>query len=422
MNNYDYLIVGSGLFGATFAHQARQQGKKCLVIDKRPHLGGNVYCENIEGINVHKYGAHIFHTNNKAVWDFVNSIVPFNRYTNSPVANYHGKLYNLPFNMNTFYQMWGVTTPEEAKAKIEEQRAEACEMLKVKSERFSSSFSFSSKLSSSFSFSSKFEPQNLEEQALMLVGKDIFETLIKEYTEKQWGRKCSELPAFIIKRLPVRLVYDNNYFNDAYQGIPIGGYNKLIEGLLAGIECKTNTDFFTCPRTYDPKAELFTIQLPMANSQQPIANRKPSTVNCKQIIYTGPIDQYFNFQYGQLNWRSVRFETKTINTPNYQGNAVVNYTSHEQPYTRIIEHKHFEMFGQAVYDCPKTVISEEYSAEYQPGMEQYYPVNDDKNNQLADKYRALAAQEPNVLFGGRLAEYKYYDMAPIIEKALNFFS
>ena len=394
MNNYDYLIVGSGLFGATFAHQARQQGKKCLVIDKRPHLGGNVYCENIEGINVHKYGAHICHTNNKAVWDFVNSIVPFNRYTNSPIANYHGKLYNLPFNMNTFYQMWGVTTPEEAKAKIEEQRAEALQQL---TSRFSSSFSFSSKLSSSFS--SKFEPQNLEEQALMLVGKDIFETLIKEYTEKQWGRKCSELPAFIIKRLPVRLVYDNNYFNDAYQGIPIGGYNKLIEGLLAGIECKTNTDFF------DWKAGKYSDILP-----------QPSDIG--RIVYTGPIDQYFNFQYGHLNWRSVRFETKTIDTPNYQGNAVVNYTSHEQPYTRIIEHKHFEMFGQAVYDCPKTVISEEYSTEYQPGMEQYYPVNDDKNNQLADKYRALAEKEPNVLFGGRLADYKYYDMAPIIEKAL----
>ena len=398
---YDYLIVGSGLFGATFAHQARQQGKKCLVIDKRPHLGGNVYCENIEGINVHKYGAHIFHTNNKAVWDFVNSIVPFNRYTNSPVANYHGKLYNLPFNMNTFYQMWGVTTPEEAKAKIEEQKAEAVEQLRLRS-----------RFSSSFSFSSKFEPQNLEEQALMLVGKDIFETLIKEYTEKQWGRKCSELPAFIIKRLPVRLVYDNNYFNDAYQGIPIGGYNKLIEGLLAGIECMTDTDFFTCPRTYDPKAELFKVNIQTLNS-------KRYTVNCKQIIYTGPIDQYFDYQYGHLNWRSVRFETKTIDTPNYQGNAVVNYTSHEQPYTRIIEHKHFEMFGQAVYDCPKTVISEEYSAEYQPGMEQYYPVNDDKNNQLVEKYRALAAQEPNVLFGGRLAEYKYYDMAPIIEKVLS---
>ena len=387
---YDYLIVGSGLFGATFAHQAKQQGKKCLVIDKRPHLGGNVYCENIEGINVHKYGAHIFHTNNKAVWDFVNSIVPFNRYTNSPIANYHGKLYNLPFNMNTFYQMWGVTTPEEAKAKIEEQRAEAEEMLRLRS-----------------SLRSSFEPQNLEEQALMLVGKDIFEKLIKEYTEKQWGRKCSELPAFIIKRLPVRLVYDNNYFNDAYQGIPIGGYNKLIEGLLAGIDTLTNVDFFTCPRTYDPKAKVF--KLSIINYQ----------LSIKKIVFTGPLDEFFEYKYGPLDWRTVRFETKTINTPNYQGNAVVNYTSHEQPYTRIIEHKHFEMFGQTVYDCPKTVISEEYSTEYQPGMEQYYPVNDDKNNQLADKYRALAEKEPNVLFGGRLAEYKYYDMAPIIEKALS---
>ena len=423
--NYDYLIVGSGLFGATFAHQAKQHGKKCLVIDKRPHLGGNVYCENIEGINVHKYGAHIFHTNNKAVWDFVNSIVPFNRYTNSPLANYHGRLYNLPFNMNTFYQMWGVTTPEEAKAKIEEQRAEAEEMLRLRSSLRSSLGSRSRLTSTS---RSSFEPQNLEEQALMLVGKDIFEKLIKEYTEKQWGRKCSELPAFIIKRLPVRLVYDNNYFNDAYQGIPIGGYNKLIEGLLTGIDTLTNVDFFTCPRTYDPKAELFTFHIshltshlsPLTANRSPLTvNGKPYTVNCKQIIYTGPLDQYFDYQYGPLDWRTVSFRTKVLDTPNFQGNAVVNYTSHEQPYTRIIEHKHFEMFGQAVYDCPKTVISEEYSTEYQSGMEQYYPVNDDKNSCLADKYRTLAAKEPNVLFGGRLAEYRYYDMAPIIEKALN---
>ena len=398
--NYDYLIVGSGLFGATFAHQAKQQGKKCLVIDKRPHLGGNVYCENIEGINVHKYGAHIFHTNNKAVWDFVNSIVPFNRYTNSPVANYHGKLYNLPFNLNTFYQMWGVTTPQAALDKINEQRAEASEKIKDKREKLGLGLTLTS------SSDGVYQPQNLEEQALMLVGKDIFETLIKDYTEKQWGRKCSELPAFIIKRLPVRLVYDNNYFNDAYQGIPIGGYNKLIEGLLAGIDTLTDVDFFTCPRTYDPKAKVF--KLSIINYQ----------LSIKKIVYTGPLDQYFDYQYGPLDWRTVSFETKVLETPNYQGNAVVNYTSHEQPYTRIIEHKHFEMFGQAVYDCPKTVISEEYSTEYQSGMEQYYPVNDDKNNQLADKYRALAAKEPNVLFGGRLAEYKYYDMAPIIEKAL----
>ena len=379
MKHYDYLIVGSGLFGATFAHQAKKQGKKCLVIDKRPHLGGNVYCENVEGINVHKYGAHIFHTNNKEVWDFVNGIVPFNRYTNCPVANYHGKLYNLPFNMNTFYQMWGVTTPEQAKAKIEEQKAEA--VAKMKAEGVT-------------------EPRNLEEQGLCLVGKDIFETLIKEYTEKQWGRKCSELPPFIIKRLPVRLVFDNNYFNDAYQGIPIGGYNKLIDGLLEGVDTMTGVDFFKEKKN--------------SNSQFSILNSQ-----FDKIVYTGPIDEYFGFCFGKLDWRTVSFKTRIVDTPNYQGNAVVNYTSHEQPYTRIIEHKHFEMFGQSVYDCPKTVVSEEYSAEYKDGMEQYYPVNDDKNNLLADKYRQLVTQERDVIFGGRLAEYKYYDMAPIVEKALH---
>lgn len=369
ITHYDYLIVGSGLFGATFAYKARRAGRTCLVIDKRPHLGGNVYCEKIEGINVHKYGAHIFHTSNKEVWDFVNSIVPFNRYTNSPVANYKGKLYNLPFNMNTFYQMWGVLTPDEAKAKIEEQKAEAVAALKGR------------------------DPQNLEEQALTLVGKDIFEKLIKEYTEKQWGRRCTELPAFIIKRLPVRLVFDNNYFNDKYQGIPIGGYNKLIEGLLDGVECKTNTDFFFSEyRDWQKYAD--------------------------KLVYTGPVDEYFDFKYGKLDWRTVSFKTRVEDTPNYQGNAVVNYTSHEKPYTRVIEHKHFEMFGQDVYDCPKTVVSEEYSTEYKNGMEPYYPVNDDRNNQLAGQYRALAAEEKNVIFGGRLAEYKYYDMAPIVEKVL----
>ena len=372
MKQYDYLIVGSGLFGATFAYKAQQAGKKCLVIDKRPQLGGNVYCENIEGINVHTYGAHIFHTSNKRVWDFVNSIVEFNRYTNSPVANYKGKLYNLPFNMNTFYQMWGVTTPEQAQAKINEQKAEAIKALNGR------------------------EPANLEEQALTLVGKDIFEKLIKEYTEKQWGRKCNELPAFIIKRLPVRLVYDNNYFNDTYQGIPIGGYNKLIDGLLAGVECKTNVDFF--------------------NSEYKDWQKYADT-----LVYTGAIDEYFNFSLGKLDWRTVSFKTRVENTPNFQGNAVVNYTSHEQPYTRVIEHKHFEMFGQAVYDCPKTVVSEEYSTEYKDGMEPYYPVNNDRNNQLAESYRALAQKEQNVIFGGRLAEYKYYDMAPIVEKALALF-
>ena len=369
---YDYLIVGSGLFGATFAHLATKQGKKCLVIDKRSHLGGNVYCENIEGINVHKYGAHIFHTNNKEVWDFVNSIVEFNRYTNSPVANYKGKLYNLPFNMNTFHQMWGVKTPEEAKAKIEEQKAEAVAAIKGR------------------------EPQNLEEQALTLVGKDIFNTLIKEYTEKQWGRKCTELPAFIIKRLPLRFVFDNNYFNDRYQGIPIGGYNKLIDGLLEGVECKTNVDFF--------------------NSEY-----KNWRKYADKLVYTGAIDEFYDFKFGKLDWRTVSFKTRIENTPNYQGNAVVNYTSHEEPYTRVIEHKHFEVFGQEVYDCPKTVVSEEYSTEYKPGMEPYYPVNDDRNNALAEQYRELASKETDVIFGGRLAEYKYYDMAPIIEKVIVLF-
>ena len=369
MKKNDYFIVGSGLFGATFAYCAKQMGKTCLVIDKRPHLGGNVYCENIEGINVHKYGAHIFHTNNKEVWDFVNSIVPFNRYTNSPVANYKGRLFNLPFNMNTFYQMWGVTTPEEAMAKIEEQKAEAVAMLNGR------------------------EPQNLEEQALTLVGKDIFEKLIKEYTEKQWGRKCTELPAFIIKRLPVRFVFDNNYFNDKYQGNPVGGYNKLIEGLLNGVECITNIDFFQ-------------------------SEYKDWKKYAHKLVYCGPLDEYYGFKYGKLDWRTVSFKTRIEDTPNYQGNAVINYTSHDKPYTRVIEHKHFELFGQNVYDCPTTVVSEEYSTEYKDGMEPYYPVNDERNNQLAEAYRKLASQETNVIFGGRLAEYKYYDMAPIVEKVL----
>ena len=366
---YDYLIVGSGLFGATFAYFAKKAGKKCLVIDKRPQLGGNVYCEEVEGINVHKYGAHIFHTSNKEVWNFVNSIVEFNRYTNCPVANYKGKLYNLPFNMNTFCQMWGVTTPEEAKAKIDEQKSEAVAALNGR------------------------EPQNLEEQALCLVGRDIFYTLIKEYTEKQWGRKCTELPAFIIKRLPVRMVFDNNYFNDKYQGIPVGGYNKLIDGLLEGIDCKTDVDFF--------------------NSEY-----KEWKMFADKLVYTGAVDEYFNYSLGKLDWRTVSFKTRIEDTANFQGNAVVNYTSHEKPYTRVIEHKHFEMFGQEVYDCPKSVVSEEYSTEYKDGMEPYYPVNDERNNQLADQYRKLAANEENVVFGGRLAQYKYYDMAPVIEQVM----
>ena len=375
MKQYDYLIVGSGLFGATFAYFARLEGKRCLVIDKRQQVGGNVYCEKIEGINVHKYGAHIFHTSNKKVWDFVNSLVEFNRYTNSPVANFHGKLYNLPFNMNTFNELWGVTTPEEAQAKIDEQKVEA--VAKMKADGVT-------------------EPRNLEEQALTLIGKDVYEKLIKEYTEKQWGRKCTELPAFIIKRLPVRLVFDNNYFNDSYQGIPIGGYDKLIEGLLQGVDTKTNVDFF--------------------NSEYHDWRKYAS-----KLVYTGQIDEFFDYKYGRLNWRTVSFKTHVEDTPNYQGNAVVNYTSHDVPYTRVIEHKHFESFGAVVYANPKTVISEEYSTEWKPGMEPYYPINDVLNNALADQYRALAVQEPDVIFGGRLAEYKYYDMAPVIEKVMKMF-
>lgn len=370
-SNYDYLIVGSGLFGATFAYFAHKAGLRCLVIDKRPHLGGNVYCENVEGINVHKYGAHIFHTSNKEVWDFVNSIVEFNRYTNSPVANYEGRLYNLPFNMNTFYQMWGVMTPAEAAEKIEDEK------LKIKEELGGR------------------EPQNLEEQALLLVGRDIYERLIKGYTEKQWGRRCTELPAFIIKRLPVRLVFDNNYFNDKYQGIPVGGYNRLIDGLLDGVETKTGVDFFADRRHWEGLAD--------------------------KVVFTGKIDEYFDYCYGKLEYRTVRFEEETLDTPNYQGNAVVNYTERAVPYTRIIEHKHFEMFGQQVYECPRTVISREYSTEWKDGMEPYYPVNDARNNALYARYKELADKEENVIFGGRLAEYKYYDMAPVIEVAMRYF-
>ena len=372
MKKYDYLIVGSGLFGATFAYFANKAGKRCLVIDKKSHLGGNVYCENICGINVHKYGAHIFHTSNKKVWDFVNSFVEFNRYTNSPVANYQGKLYNLPFNMNTFYQMWGVTTPADAVAKIEEQKAEA--VARMKADGIA-------------------EPRNLEEQAQILIGKDVYERLIKGYTEKQWGRKCTELPAFIIRRLPVRMVFDNNYFNDSYQGIPKGGYNKLIEGLLAGIETLTDTDFF--------------------------ADRERWTNMADKIVFTGKIDEYFGYRFGNLEYRTVRFEQEIHDCANYQGNAVVNYTEREVPYTRIIEHKHFEMFGADVDKIPQTVISKEYSTEWKPGMESYYPVNDTRNSELYTKYKDLAYAEPNVVFGGRLAEYKYYDMAPIVEKVIN---
>ena len=371
MEKFDYLIVGSGLFGATFAYKAKQAGKNCLVIEKRPHIGGNVYCEKIEGINVHKYGAHIFHTSNKKVWDFVNSIVEFNRYTNSPVANYKGKLYNLPFNMNTFYQMWGVVTPKQAFDKIEQQKAVAVERMKQ---------------------AGITEPRNLEEQAISLIGTDIYEKLIKGYTEKQWGRKCTELPAFIIRRLPVRFVYDNNYFNDKYQGIPMGGYNKLIDGLLEGTEVKTGVDFFKDRNYWEGLAE--------------------------KVVFTGKIDEFYEYKYGKLEYRTVSFEEEIHECCNYQGNAVVNYTEKEVPYTRIIEHKHFEMFGAEVNNCPKTVISKEYSVEWKEGMESYYPVNDQKNNSLYMKYKELADRESRVIFGGRLAEYKYYDMAPIIEKVL----
>ena len=356
----DYLIVGAGLYGAVFAHEAKKAGKTCIVIDKRDHIAGNIYTKEIEGIQVHEYGAHIFHTSNKQVWDYVNALAEFNRYTNSPVANYKGELYNLPFNMNTFNKMWGVITPAEAQAKIEEQKAAA----HVEN------------------------PQNLEEQAISLVGTDIYEKLIKGYTEKQWGRPCDQLPAFIIKRLPVRLIYDNNYFNDKYQGIPVGGYTALVEKLLDGIEVRLGVDY--------------------------LADRETLSALAKTVVYTGPIDAYFGYKLGALEYRSVRVETEVLDMPNYQGNAVVNYTDAETPYTRIIEHKHFEFGTQ-----PKTVISREYSAEWKPGDEPYYPVNDEKNGALYQQYKALADAEGGVIFGGRLGEYKYYDMDKVIESALN---
>ena len=359
MKKYDYLIVGAGLFGSIFAHEAKKKDKTCLVIDKRDHIGGNIYCENIEDINVHKYGAHIFHTSNKEVWDYVNSFVEFNRYTNCPVANYKGELYNLPFNMNTFYQLWKVKTPQEAIAKIEEQVKEA----------------------------NIDEPKNLEEQAIKLVGKDIYEKLIKGYTEKQWGKKAIELPSFIIKRLPVRLTFDNNYFNDKYQGIPVGGYNKIIEKMLDGIEVKLNTDFFD--------------------------NREEFERIADKIVFTGMIDQFYDYKFGTLEYRSLKFEHEILDEENYQGNAVVNYTEYDIPYTRIIEHKHFEYGNQ-----PKTVITREYPATWNKGDEPYYPINNDENNELYSKYKELADKEENVIFGGRLAEYKYYDMHNVIEKAL----
>lgn len=371
---YDYLIVGSGLFGATFAYFAHQKGKRCLVIEARKYCGGNLYCEKIEGINIHKYGAHIFHTNSQRVWKFVNSLVEFNRYTNSPMANYQGELYNLPFNMNTFHQMWGVKTPEEAMQRLNEQRKEA--LLHMQEMGIDS-------------------PRNLEEQALLLIGKDIYEKLIKGYTEKQWGRKCTDLPAFIIRRLPVRLVYDNNYFNDAYQGIPKGGYNQLINQLLKDVEVRTETNYFEHRQALDGLA--------------------------RTKVFTGKIDEYFDYRLGYLQYRTVKFEEERLPKSNYQGCAVVNYTDRTVPYTRIIEHKHFETFGEAVDKNPYTIISKEYSTEWKPGMEPYYPVNDERNNSLYQQYKQLADAEPNTLFGGRLAEYQYYDMAPIVEKVMDMF-
>ena len=364
MKKYDYVLVGAGLYSGVIAYLAGQAGKSCLVLERRDHTGGNIYCEEIEGIHVHKYGAHIFHTSNKEVWQFVNSLAEFNRYTNSPIANYKGEIYNMPFNMNTFSKMWGIRTPEEAKTIIEEQRKAV-----------------------------PGEPKNLEEQAIKLVGKDIYETLIKGYTEKQWGRPCTELPAFIIRRLPVRMVFDNNYFNDKYQGIPIGGYNKLIAGLLNGVECRLNCDFGE--------------------------NREELTALADKIVYTGAIDEFYGYRLGRLQYRTVSFETEIYDTANYQGNAVVNYTDRGVPYTRIIEHKHLEMFGQQLFDCPKTVVSKEYSAEWKPGMEPYYPVNDQINTKIFNEYQELAKQRKDVLFGGRLAQYTYADMDDTVAAALN---
>ena len=360
MKQYDYLIVGAGLYGACFAYLANRQGKRCLVIDKRPHIGGNLYCEDVEGINVHKYGAHIFHTSDRTVWDFMNSLVEFNNYVNSPVANYKGKLFNLPFNMNTFHALWGVVTPEEAQERIRQQREEA----------------------------GITDPANLEEQAISLVGSDIYRILVKDYTEMKWGRKCTELPASIIRRLPVRFTFDNNYFNDTYQGIPIGGYNRIFERLLEGVEVRLNTDFF--------------------------AQKEELAAMAGKIVYTGPIDQFYGYRFGKLEYRSVRFEHELLDTENYQGVAVMNYTDGETPYTRIIEHKHFE-FGKQ----EKTVISKEYSSEWSDESEPYYPVNNDRNNSLYLKYKELADNEGNVIFGGRLAEYKYYDMHHIVAQVLN---
>ena len=364
---YDYVIVGSGLFGSVFAYHARKAGNRVLVLDKRQQAGGNIYCESVNGINVHKYGAHIFHTDSREVWNFVNSFVPFNRYTNCPVASYKGKLYNLPFNMNTFYGLWGVTSPEEAKRVIDGQRSEALAKLKGR------------------------EPQNLEEQALCLVGTDIYEKLIKGYTEKQWGRNCTDLPAFIIKRLPLRFTFDNNYFNDAFQGIPVGGYNKITEALLDGVDVHLGCDFFADRQKYETLG--------------------------RNLVYTGALDEYYNYSFGKLAYRTVRFEHQELDVQNWQGNAVINYTERDIPYTRIIEHKHFEP-ESPTYNTPFTVISREYSCEWTEGAEPFYPVNDVLNTELSSKYKALAAKESHVIFGGRLADYRYYDMDDVILNAM----
>ena len=382
---YDYLIVGAGIYGAVFAREATERGYTCLIIDKRPHIGGNIYTEKIEGINVHKYGAHIFHTNDRKVWAYVNRFAEFNRYTNSPVANYHGELYNLPFNMNTFSKMWGVITPQEAMDKIEEQKKAALSSL--------AGLTPEDTEETAVEKIRAFEPSNLEEQAISLIGTDIYEKLIKGYTGKQWGRACTELPAFIIKRLPVRFTFDNNYFNALFQGIPVGGYTKMVERIIGEIPVKLGVDYLKERETYRKAA--------------------------KKVVFTGPIDQYFDYRLGALKYRSVRFETEVLDIPNYQGNAVINYTDAETPYTRIIEHKHFE-FGKDEdgNDLPKTVISREYSAEWQVGDEPYYPVNDAENGALFLLYKELAEKEPDVIFGGRLGEYKYYDMDQVIAKAL----
>lgn len=371
---YDWLIVGSGLYGATFAYMVRRAGKRCLVIERRAHLGGNVYCEKVEGINVHKYGAHIFHTSDAGLWRFVNSLVPFNRFVNAPVANCGGRLYNLPFNMNTFYEMWGTKTPDEAVGMIELQRKEVVERLRLDGAA---------------------APRNLEEQALMLVGRDIYETLVKGYTEKQWGRPCRALPPGIIRRLPVRLSFDNNYFDDTFQGIPEGGYNTLVDKLLAGIETRTNTDFFIDRHYWEGIAD--------------------------RILYTGPIDRFFCYSHGHLQYRTLRFEWHTLDLPNYQGCAVMNFTSSDVPYTRIIEHKHFESFGAEVYDNGKTVVSKEYPCEWRDGLEPFYPIGDNANSRLYSVYREMARLNPNVVYGGRLAEYRYYDMAPTMKAAMREF-